>query len=645
MSTRDLQAEASKRVQEFQNQRQKLVELIKKQEPLASQNPAGYRRKVILFAGLGYGYILVVLLVLIALLVGLVWVMIASDHIGTGAIKIGIFLFIIIATIVRSLFITIPAPKGRRVSRTEAPKLWQEVDTLSQSLGSPKVDEIIVNLEMNAAAAQRPRFGFFGGNKNYLLLGLPLMHGLPTEEMRSVIAHEFGHFSGQHGKTGGRIYRLNQSFARIQTALHQSSANLLFRGFYDWFQPRFDAISFVLRRQNEYEADAAAVRVAGSSASRALMRLSYLGRSLDEGVWDKLGKLVKEQPAPPKDAFNAMPQMMAAATETLDLRTLVQNELEDKTGYEDTHPCLTDRLRAMGALPHDPDAALEELKKSTGESSAEFYIGPFLPDLVRYFNEDYAKQITGSWLEQYRGHKEGGQKLIALRAKQEEGALSRAEQIDLGFLVLRLEDPKDALPIFQTLLDAKPDDAEAMFGLGEAKLAVGEADGEDLLRASTRLNASYLEPAVRKIVDFRQKSGKFGSEDLQKIKDEFHEQFQAAGIVKRERLYIKPTDEFTSSSLDPAQRAELAEQLRARGDIRTAFLVAKIIRMGDAQRHNILILEPMSRLTNEEKNKQLTQKVLKEVSFPSAVTVLTPVQIKPWKTRFKSIGDAVLYKR
>jgi len=645
VAKQDIQAEASERLGKYRSERQRFVELIRKQEQFASENPQAYRRKVVLFAMLGYGYILFVLLILFALLIGLGYLILNSGRVATGEVKIGFFLLVLIVVVVRSLFISIPPPEGRRIRRSEAPKLWAEVDELAKMFNAPKVDEIVIDMDMNAAAAQRPRFGFFGGNRNYLLLGLPLMYSLPPDEMRSVMAHEFGHFSGKHGKRGGWLYRLNESFARIQQSLHQNSANFLFRSFYDWFQPRFDAISFAMRRQNEYEADAAAVKVAGSkAASRALMRLSYLARALDEGVLEKISEKVKTQPAPPSDPFSDVYGGMTRAIESMDIDALVVRELSERTGYEDTHPCLSDRLQAMGELPkNNLEAVLAGIRAPIVSNAANEYLGMLIPSIVDFYNELYVDRVYPHWAEQHRAHAKNMQELEALRARAGQQALTRAEQLDLAFLTLRLADANEALPMFQDLVAGNANDAEALYGLGEAKLTLGDASGEEDLRAATRLNLALLESATKEIAAFRMKHG--GAGDLDDLKEEFLERYQVASLVQRERSLVKPSDEFMSATFDAAQRAKLAEQLKARTDLKRAYLVSKVIRLDVPQRFDILIVEPAkSFLATTEKNDKLTDRLIAEVEMPGAITIFAPTDLRPWKKKLATIGDALLFE-
>ena len=85
-------------------------------------------------------------------------------------------------------------------------------------------------------------------------------------EFRAVLAHELGHLSRHHARFGNWIYRIRQTWDRLLAILANegSLATKPFAKFLGWYAPYFNAYSFVLARANEYEADAASMRIAGA---------------------------------------------------------------------------------------------------------------------------------------------------------------------------------------------------------------------------------------------------------------------------------------------------------------------------------------------------------------------------------------------
>ncbi|MBA3686937.1 MAG: M48 family metalloprotease, partial [Planctomycetes bacterium] len=87
--------------------------------------------------------------------------------------------------------------------------------------------------------------------------------------------HELGHLRGAHGRFGAWIYRQRCTWARLGQAVQaEGRRDWVFGPFLRWFAPYFNAYTFVLARLHEYQADAAAARVASAqTAGSALCRI------------------------------------------------------------------------------------------------------------------------------------------------------------------------------------------------------------------------------------------------------------------------------------------------------------------------------------------------------------------------------------
>jgi hypothetical protein len=152
---------AQKVAEEIRQRHRRFVELIKRQEELARTNPGAYKLKVRLLAALGYGYIYAVLLLLILLLAGTVLLLVSGKASYLG-VKLLIFVVPVAFLIARSLFLKIERPEGLQLQRSDAPKLFDEIESIRHRLGSIKVQKVILDNSFNAAAAQLPKWGAIG---------------------------------------------------------------------------------------------------------------------------------------------------------------------------------------------------------------------------------------------------------------------------------------------------------------------------------------------------------------------------------------------------------------------------------------------------------------------------------------------------
>nr|WP_300452077.1 M48 family metalloprotease [Accumulibacter sp.] len=106
-----------------------------------------------------------------------------------------------------------------------------------------------------------------------------------------MLAHELGHLARDHGRTSNWVYLQKLRWGRLQTALEarQSRGGFPFKPFLNWFAPYFNAFSFPMARANEYEADAAAVRLTSpQAAAMALTTVEAVSRFLAERHWPRM---------------------------------------------------------------------------------------------------------------------------------------------------------------------------------------------------------------------------------------------------------------------------------------------------------------------------------------------------------------------
>src|SRR5687767_13676339 len=278
---------------------------IRSLESFAEARPGLYRLRVGLLAALGYVYLLLVVLILLAIVAATLFYV----RLNWIAIKVLWIPLALVGLVLRSLWITIPEPDGMKLQREQAPALFDLIREVTTALNGPKIHHVMLSEDFNAAIVQIPQFGMFGWLRNYLVVGLPLLRALKPEEFRAVLAHEVGHLSGKHGRFSGWIYRLRQSWIEVLTRVYQERhyASFLFEPFIKWYAPYLNAYSFVLARAQERQADKYSVELAGKEvAGVTLVRLTAKQRALSENFWPNFFRQSKDQPKAPPDPFVQM---------------------------------------------------------------------------------------------------------------------------------------------------------------------------------------------------------------------------------------------------------------------------------------------------------------------------------------------------
>ena len=230
---------------------QRYKALIERLQAQAREAPQAYRTRVMLLASLGYAVLGLILLVALGLPIGIVIALLAS---GGGFDPWVIYLLlpqtVFAAMVVRALWLRFDAPSGYRLAPGEAPGLEAQIERLRLAAGAPPLEAVVIDSDLNAGAASMPRLLGLLGDHHYLVIGLPLMRLLDAAELSAVIAHEFGHFRGGHGRFSGWIYRVRISWYRLVEAMARGGGMMsrLFLKFFEWYVPYFNAYSFVMAR-------------------------------------------------------------------------------------------------------------------------------------------------------------------------------------------------------------------------------------------------------------------------------------------------------------------------------------------------------------------------------------------------------------
>ncbi|GAB3366904.1 M48 family metallopeptidase [Micromonospora halotolerans] len=238
-----------------------------------------------------------------------------------------------------------PAP-GLILDERGAPWLWATVRELAAAVGTRAPDEIRLVPEVNAAVGEQSRLLGLVGGRRTLYVGLPLLQAMRIDQLRSVLAHELGHYSGRHTRLGGVAYRgrlaIGETIERISP---RNPIGWVFKQYAKLYLLVDNAAS----RRQELEADRASVQIAGhqaaSSALRTLPALDaawrfYETRYVDPGWSVGLA---------PDDFFGGFGHLLQARRNEID--ELRENAPEGPASRWDTHPPIGARVAAMDQIP------------------------------------------------------------------------------------------------------------------------------------------------------------------------------------------------------------------------------------------------------------------------------------------------------
>lgn len=605
----------------------------------AERRPSVYRLRLGGLAVLGYAYVLAILALLLLVLAGFGW-MIVNGSGAAVAVKLGIFVVPLVWAVVTAMFVRMAPPVGRVITRDDAPALFDLVEDVRRRTAAPQVATVLITPDFNAAVVQHPRLGVFGWPRNYLLLGLPLMQGLSVEEFRSVVAHEFGHLSGQHGKFGAWIYRLRAGWARLTYALDESDhwGKFLFVPFFKWYSPTFSAYSFVQARRQEYEADRLAAAESGADvAAAALVRVELQANFLDAEYWKNILREADVRDQPQTQPFSMLRQAFAQPRAQGDVASTLDSALKRRTGFDDTHPCLTDRLNALGARATLPGAI--------GATAAETLLGTFGATLESEFDRFWQENVQDWWRGRHQFVTESRSRLAELEATAATTELSVDDALKRATLTEELADAATARPLYEALLQRAPENAEALFAVGRLKLASDDDAGIELLQRAGKLNPAFAQACGVQIVEYLRRHGR--NADARSHIDDLNQAGQRDDLARRERSQLLTSDTLLPHELPAETVQAIVERVRTFPEVRCAWLVRKQTRHYSHLPLYVLGVRRKTgwwKLESSQAQQKLVNALCENLPCPGDTLVFClDGDNKKFRSRFKKVTGAQIY--
>jgi Zn-dependent protease with chaperone function len=469
-----------------------------------------------------------------------------------------------------------PARRGKRRSLTRQgePLLFAYVDKLSAAVGAPTPKRIDVDCQINASASLRRGWWSMLGSDMVLTIGLPLAAGMNLRQFSGVLAHELGHFSQGWGmRLSYGIRRINFWFTRVvyeRDAWDQRLAEwshawdwrlqivlLLARGCV-WLTRKVlwllmmlgHAVSGVLLRQMEFDADLHEVRLAGSDAFEATFRrLTVLTVATnkayaDLGHWYREGRLGDDLPTLIVANVGQMPRHVLA--------TIDRQLQEPATGWLDTHPANGQRI------------ARAKLAKCAGlfhdERPATALFSDFAA-LSKTVTFDFYKGALGSAVQITDLHPT--EKLLARQQREDAGGRALGRYLQGAWSALR------PLPFATGWIEAPTDPRASVARLRQLRdvCARGAAAYLGALADFDKADTTLLEceqAGALLYADFKLKSTTFS------------EPLTNSGQVRRVRAAAEARAAQALAILDPFERAAAERMTAALQMLHVAQVAAKI---------------------------------------------------------------------
>lgn len=594
-------------------ERADFIHLVRLSEHASADDSKAYRRSVAAFAALGYCWVIG------CFFLGAAMLMWTLSSLVRGQFK---FLYIglvfaagcLFWTALRALWCRFDEPQGVALLPADAPALFEALERIRKKINGPPIHRVLLNADFNAGITQLPRYGLFGGAVNYLTIGLPLLLAIDRPRFLAVMAHEYGHLRGGHGRFAAWIYRTRLSWARLDYGMRNDNGPVATttQAFLRWYFPRFLARTFALARQDEYEADRIAGKLLGKDVvGAALTEMEIKGAWIAREFWSDHWRAAGVH-ALPVGPYTAMRKLLGFPLPDDFARETLRQTLRQISDVDDTHPVLRDRLEALDASKHLPVWTVRPALDLLGVGSTKW---------IAHFDNQWCRDNATVWKQQhaYLGRIRVRTEALAASA----GRNNANEMAELGDLQKRLNARADVRACYERALRITPGHAGGLRGLVQCLSGAEQSLRLDCLgqlfdhSMTNRWWACRL--AVREL-EKPDADGRLDEKALKLWRDRLKQADEAEDRAWEELTSTSFFQSITRHDLSEFEKGELLSGLARYKPVVRAWLVCKNLREFAYRRCYLLFVE-LPRL-NEEERYHLCRELERALDLPGPVLVL-----------------------
>ena len=295
-----------------------------------------------------YGLLIIGTILLFLVVLGLcglaVWGMWESGRIYGRAIVLVIGAIVVagicMKVVLEPLFKLFERKKndGKEIKRAEYPELFSLIDEVVEKVDCLQPKHVYLSDECNAYVNYPSMWGYIFHGRQNLTIGIPLLYGMNKTEFKSILSHEFGHFT-QKSVNVNRVANLSEflcgAIAQSQEAMEKADddsyeakarvfARIATRIMLKQYH-KVAPLNGILSRAQEYDADKHSYEVVGTEGSlSALCKIQDLSARWDSNfipwIWDRISE--RRSPENVRDLF----RKFSSRIDTVALSELVPTE-------------------------------------------------------------------------------------------------------------------------------------------------------------------------------------------------------------------------------------------------------------------------------------------------------------------------------
>lgn len=285
-----------------------------------------------------------------------------------------------------------------RLNENNCPGLFAELAAFNAQQNIGRLPKVFLTDTGNGKAGFIPHFNFLRIHSPILMIGLECLLVMSSDQIRGLLAHEWGHLSNPLQRLATRLTHALITLACYEWVL----TKLRFHSFQKKVTTltiQLAAYDSALRYNNEYAADRIAAELVGSHmAGQSLMGTAVFNAWFGENYWkpltDMTRHLANPNVSPYRDLYDYCRQYRFSQEE---LMATIQPGLKAISVVTDTHPSLGERLEAIQAA--------QAWTLPTGPCAAESWFGDALPMVMETMDQHWRKHYKKGWRKLHLRHR------------------------------------------------------------------------------------------------------------------------------------------------------------------------------------------------------------------------------------------------
>lgn len=586
-----------------------------------------------------YIYLIIMSLIIITGITYIIFMLMQFSEAGIG-VKILISSAISVYALWKTLWIKVSKPIGVSLDKNKSNEMFRLIEDVRKKTNSPGIREVIINDEYSVEIVQVPIFGVFGITRKYLVIGLPLMIALTSEELEIILTREFQHISRKNHEIGKWVYNLRKRCSLIKGQLGTMKWNecILITGYVEALEPFYMKYSFDMSRKEELSADEYTAKIYGTELTgETIINAGVRGEYLVDSFWEGIYEGAFQTPNPPDEVFMEMEKCLWEGLTNEKAQELYSRILRYESSEFDPHPAIKERLASINYK--------YQYKYKTGTSAFRELLGEGFQGVVDIFNSIWKESNKESWKEKYSFTVEGSKRLIELRNITRERDLNMDEGWEVCYLTEALYGGSEALQLYTNFLAKYPDFLPANFATGRLYLKEKNPDGIELIEKAISGDIDYVMDGLKLIHDFY-----FYKGEVEEANKYYRRALEFAEILEKsrvERSDLGFNDIYMQHRLSKEEIENLVNQMSQYDEIEEIYIVRKETKyFSEKQLYAVGIVLNYPWYSSGFRHRRFVEKISQEVRFSGeTLVVFLNRQNVAFKKRMGKIPNSKIYSK